>query len=386
MDKGAERPLLHGQESYKAKIENNVLSSALDKDKLKNPATKEKQGLLTPLSFSVGVDGAYKVDGWNVCKKDSNARINIPDCKIQKSPEPIKATTVTSTDQKTAPLPITRLEAEKLEDRYRSKGVKSDAQASKGQYFQISHGSGYVAYKATETISDLKNIVVRAAGSACEGDALMRVEYGYNKRKEFTVSNTISHWKEYAMPSLILKKGDVVKVTFLNDRYISGKCDRNLMVDFIELQRHSTAQPASEPSNALSDVQKTVLEAESLKDKYRSTGVKNATSASNGKYYQISHRSGYLAYKAPETFSNLKKIAIRAYGSACEGPAKMRVEYGYSKRKEFTLGDEKAGWKEYTVETPYLRKGETVKVIFLNDRYKPGVCDRNLMVDAITLE
>lgn len=404
IEPGNERPLMHGKESYQATIKNNVLGKITDQSQYKNPATKEAKGLLNPLNFFVGVDKQYKVDNWNVCQTVGTAATKTPLCKgnkiviekptaktkqaephtktqptIQPTIKAEKSTPVTpsSPAPKQKNIKSSVFEAESLEHRYRKAGTKSDATASGGRYFQISHGSGYVAYKATENLSDLKNIVVRAAGEMCEGSPRMRVEYGYSKRKEFTVDNDISDWKEYTIPTLLLNKGDVIKIVFLEDRYIRGRCDRNLLVDSIKLEFRETAESTTQD--------KTVLEAENLK-RYRSTGIKNDPNASNNKYFQISHRSGYVSYKLTNDMPNVKKLTVRAYGTECNGPAKMKLEYGRNSDKNFVVANEKNGWKDYTVSTGSLKNNDEIKVIFTNDRYVKNKCDRNLMVDAIILE
>ena len=62
------RPLLRNDQSYGAKIENNLLKNVSDTDKYKNPETGEKQGLVEPLKFKCGVNGEYTVDGWKISK------------------------------------------------------------------------------------------------------------------------------------------------------------------------------------------------------------------------------------------------------------------------------------------------------------------------------
>jgi nitrous oxidase accessory protein len=60
---GISRPLMRNQESYGAVIENNELINIADVDDFKNPDTGAPRGLIEPLSFAVGVDGEFIVNG-----------------------------------------------------------------------------------------------------------------------------------------------------------------------------------------------------------------------------------------------------------------------------------------------------------------------------------
>lgn len=60
---GQARPLLRGDESYAAAVENNKLENVSDTGKYKNGAVKSVQGLEMPLSFQCGVDGEVTVTG-----------------------------------------------------------------------------------------------------------------------------------------------------------------------------------------------------------------------------------------------------------------------------------------------------------------------------------
>ena len=60
---GASRPLMRNPESYRAVIKNNDLINIADVNDFENPNTGAPQGLLEPLSFRVGVNGEFLVDG-----------------------------------------------------------------------------------------------------------------------------------------------------------------------------------------------------------------------------------------------------------------------------------------------------------------------------------
>jgi hypothetical protein len=61
---GQPRPLLRSPESYRATIENNVLTNVTDVDKYANPKAERPAGLEAPLKFECGVRGEIAVDGW----------------------------------------------------------------------------------------------------------------------------------------------------------------------------------------------------------------------------------------------------------------------------------------------------------------------------------
>jgi hypothetical protein len=61
---GQTRPLFRNEQSYGAKVANNLLTNVADADKLKNPAGTTKPGLEAPLTFTCGVhDEVSVVDG-----------------------------------------------------------------------------------------------------------------------------------------------------------------------------------------------------------------------------------------------------------------------------------------------------------------------------------
>jgi len=62
--KGQARPLLRRDESYRSKIENNVLVNVSDTDRYENPKTDSTAGLEEPLAFKCGVHEELIVDGW----------------------------------------------------------------------------------------------------------------------------------------------------------------------------------------------------------------------------------------------------------------------------------------------------------------------------------
>jgi hypothetical protein len=60
------RPLMRNEASYQAEIINNTLVNISDAEKYSNSSTGDPQGPVTPLEFTVGVNGEYQVDGWIV--------------------------------------------------------------------------------------------------------------------------------------------------------------------------------------------------------------------------------------------------------------------------------------------------------------------------------
>lgn len=60
------RPLMRNRQSYAATIENNRLLHISDSDQFQNPATGAIQGPKQPLLFQAGVEGEYRINGWEV--------------------------------------------------------------------------------------------------------------------------------------------------------------------------------------------------------------------------------------------------------------------------------------------------------------------------------
>jgi nitrous oxidase accessory protein len=63
---GQARPLLRSNESYAAKVENNMLINVSDAQKVKNVKANRSIGLEKPLQFKCGVRGKFIVNGWKV--------------------------------------------------------------------------------------------------------------------------------------------------------------------------------------------------------------------------------------------------------------------------------------------------------------------------------
>lgn len=67
---GNDRPLMKNSAGYSAVIENNTLTGVSDTNLYANPDTGATRGLLSPLSFTAGVNNAFVIDGWHIERAD----------------------------------------------------------------------------------------------------------------------------------------------------------------------------------------------------------------------------------------------------------------------------------------------------------------------------
>lgn len=81
---GISRPLMRNPESYGAVIENNQLVNIADAGDFKNPDTGAPQGLMEPLSFKVGVNGEFTVNGAEL--QTAADSTEIAHSQVQRSP------------------------------------------------------------------------------------------------------------------------------------------------------------------------------------------------------------------------------------------------------------------------------------------------------------
>jgi hypothetical protein len=136
--------------------------------------------------------------------------------------------------QPTTPPPppptTTTIEAETITGTSRTV-VFSDPTASAGKGIYLTTDGNVTK---TVTTGALSNITVRAEGMQCSGAPQMTVAVdGRQVGATQTVSNTA--WQNFSIPVSLPSGQHTITVTFPNDEYQAGVCDRNLALDDVTL-------------------------------------------------------------------------------------------------------------------------------------------------------
>jgi hypothetical protein len=84
-----------------------------------------------------------------------------------------------------------------------------------------------------------------------------------------------------------------------------------------------------------------------------------------------------------EVIREASGIIVRARGDDCQGPPTMEVLV--DGRQVLKVDVKSPRWTDYAATVPLKLGMHTFTVSFLNDRYEPPSCDRNLFLDKITL-
>jgi len=122
--------------------------------------------------------------------------------------------------------------------------VFSDSAASGGKMLKIwSNGTGARSISPAE---DSVKLVVRARGEQCGGAPSMLVTVDGRSVMSVSVANT--KYADYSADLTLARGGHTLEAAFTND-YRSSTCDRNLIVDSVELQA-ATATPNPTPPAA----------------------------------------------------------------------------------------------------------------------------------------
>jgi hypothetical protein len=110
-------------------------------------------------------------------------------------------------------------------------------------------------------------------------------------------------------------------------------------------------------------------------------GAQGDNSASNNQSMEF---YSTVSVKYPlEVIRAASGIVVRAKGDDCQGPPTMEVDV--DGRQVLKTDVKSKRWADYPATVPLSLGMHTFTVSFLNDRYEPPSCDRNLYLDKITL-
>lgn len=259
----------------------------------------------------------------------------------------------------------------------------SDAAASGGRAHRF--WTAGTTSKTVTTTTTAAAIVVRARGEQCNGSPQMVVKIDGNQVMSSTVTAT-STWTDYSANVAVPAGTHTIEISFTNDAYVSGSCDRNLLVDRVALAASSTTTPDSGTSDtgAVDSGQATVsqvIEAETLTPTSGNVAVFSDTTASAGKglvYWTNGAASGSLTTSGTTT-----SLVVRARGDQCTAPVQMTVAVDGA--NVLTANVAQTAWTDFTAPVSIPSGSHTIAVTFTGDSYVAGSCDGNLRVDKISL-
>ncbi len=256
--------------------------------------------------------------------------------------------------------------------------VGSDDRASGGKYLaMLSNGTATGTVTLDRTVD---NVGVRALGSDCQGLPRMKVELDGKELGTAKVSSNGIYYYNFPIDASI--GTHVLEISFLNDRYKRNRCDRNLYLDVTAFSRTSTA-PEPEPEPEPDSGSAVVGKAEGERTENRGAPhavVADDQGSSGGQHLRM--MSGGSATGAITATGPATNVVVRAGGSECEGRPHMRVKLDGTVIGETDVSE---AFAEYTFPASAASGDRQATVEFTNDLNQPGVCDRNLYLDVITL-
>lgn len=120
--------------------------------------------------------------------------------------------------------------------------VVSDPSARDGAYLFIwSNATATTSITATEPVD---KVVLRAAGRYCKGWPKVTLLINDQTVGTRSISNDLRTEDAFVLPSPLAAGTHTVGVRFSNDRYRSSRCDRDLLLDHVELRGSSVVEPS----------------------------------------------------------------------------------------------------------------------------------------------
>ena len=234
--------------------------------------------------------------------------------------------------------------------------VSSDKLACNGEFrFDLS---------PVPTPSEPRPVVVDVRAWGESGQEEMVVSFG-SMDYEFDVTKDPA---VYSVDLGVVDLGAVgsLSVRFVNDRYVPGLVDRNLVVDHIVVR-----EGASE----------VVYESEDPSVYSSGVYVKGTGCGSGFVSSDKLACNGEFRFDLSATLTPPEPVVVDVRARGYEGDEKMTVDINGSSH-DFDVAKDFAS---YRVELPAGTVVSELEVHFVNDLYMPGVVDRNLVVDNVSI-
>jgi hypothetical protein len=258
--------------------------------------------------------------------------------------------------------------------------VSAVTQPGASNGFAMGFFKGGTAKKTINERADRLTIIAR--GTPCLGpdgqkDPIMIVKLDDIEIQRVKVSN--ENWAEFTYDVFLDGAAHIFSISYENDWFIAGGCDRNLFVDsssFVVLN------PNTPITKTLSS---TVVEAESLTPSNdNAPRIRPDAQASNQQMMEDKY-GGSISGDITAAEGNW--LIVRARGAQCgEEPPKMKVTLD-GNSVTFSVPDE--DWTDFSTAINLTSKADNkhqLKIEYINDTYRFLVCDRDIYYDKITLE
>lgn len=216
------------------------------------------------------------------------------------------------------------------------------------------------------------SVVLRVAGDYCEGSPNMVVKIDNNQVFSGAVTN-LENWSDVTVNYGATAGAHKLSVSFNNDKWNQGVCDRNLWLDKVTFM-------GSGPT-----VTTTVIESETFKlnSGYKDPGnnIFSDSTASGGK--------GFILWSpgSAQTVTNagFKKAIFRVKADVCDGAPRLTIKI--DGQQLYRANFDATGWADITLNFDAAANvNHTIRVELGNDLHRRGVCDRNLRFDKVTLQ
>lgn len=254
--------------------------------------------------------------------------------------------------------------------------VVSDSSAQGGRALAMLTNS--TASKSVTTTQAVDKVVVRMRGKSCDGyaQAILKVDGTTVGTKDITNDASGGPYADYTynLPSNLAAGSHEVGIDFANDLYQSSSCDRNLLVDHVTLQ--AAATPNSFAAESMSGVGEP------------STKIVDNAQANDGK--AVAYLVNDTLSKSVTTSEQIDSVVLRQRGKSCDGYARstLKIDGTTVGAKDVTNDTSGGPYADYTytLSSPLAAGTHTIEVQYANDYYQALGCDRNLVLDHVTLQ
>ena len=214
-------------------------------------------------------------------------------------------------------------------------------------------------------------VVVRAYGSPL-GNIWPLMELSINGAAGETVTVDSADYTDYVFQVDLTPGVHTIGVSFLNDAYNPGVEDRNLYLD-----RFSIIWPPGVGTPEIVGVMQNELVIEAEDASIKTVG---GPTIAGWNLWSNGMLGDDVYFPEAETY----EVVVRAYGSPL-GNIWPLMELSIDGAAGETVTVDSADYTDYVFQVDLTPGVHTIGVSFLNDAYNPGVEDRNLYLDRVTI-
>lgn len=166
---------------------------------------------------------------------------------------------------------------------------------------------------------------------------------------------------------------------FLSLKKLSRKQIAVVAVVFAVIGTALTLQSRADSNLSL----QSLIEGESMQYNKSTSGVVDYKGASGGKVINM-FSNGTITSPTFTTTDTTIRVQILAKGTNCDGNPKMTVKVD-GKQIGSTYSVSSRSAQTYSISSSIPAGNHNLSISFINDKYKKGICDRNLYIDKASL-